>query len=389
MPLPKSLSPNIYSEIETNWYYAQPYFKKRKSVLFLSDERYWEKHGFVQQSLAYRLAEIGIKVIWIDGSGWRKYQPHSNKNSNLIVQQLPRLPLCRIKIIDNFNVKMSSLLINSYIKKLGNNPIIWIQSGFDERVLETLPYIDVYSVFDDPYKHTPEGYLCSKAALIITQNSFALEIYKKLNYKTIRLFPPMEINGDTFNLNYSISLPEKFPTKIMGYIGSFFPEGFDFELLKECIHSMPDWGFILMGRTNESGMKHIKNLIKFGNFYYEPWKEREYTAAIWKKLKLSLFLYKDLKSQDGAFAVKTLESLRFGIPIVSTKVPKTEDINKFFPSFSVAEELKIKVNDALNTNPNDINKVHEHLSFEMDPRTYLSRVANFFSKGEKIISVAS
>ncbi|NDB81495.1 MAG: hypothetical protein EB127_01910, partial [Alphaproteobacteria bacterium] len=40
----------------------------------------------------------------------------------------------------------------------------------NSRVIEKLPYVDVFSVFDDPYIHSPEGKLAEKAQFIVTQN---------------------------------------------------------------------------------------------------------------------------------------------------------------------------------------------------------------------------
>jgi hypothetical protein len=48
-----SLSSEIRSKIEARWQKALEFYKKRGSVIFVNDRsRFWESHGFAQQSLA-------------------------------------------------------------------------------------------------------------------------------------------------------------------------------------------------------------------------------------------------------------------------------------------------------------------------------------------------
>src|SRR4051812_9045107 len=83
------LAPDVTSEIEARWQKALAYYRARKAVVFISYCRFWEKHGFVQQSLAKLLSENGVKVLWLDGAGWGRYEPVIHfPNPNLVVKQL-------------------------------------------------------------------------------------------------------------------------------------------------------------------------------------------------------------------------------------------------------------------------------------------------------------
>lgn len=78
---------------------------------------------------------------------------------------------------------------------------------------------------------------------------------------------------------HKLRLPKKFPDKVMGYIGSFGSLGFDLPLFERFVRELPDWGFILMGRTDREGQQSLNRLRSYANFFYEPWAPRELTRA--------------------------------------------------------------------------------------------------------------
>lgn len=372
-----SLPEEQSKSIEVQWEKALAYFRSRGTVIFMSGNcRFWERHAFVQQSLAELLVSHGIEVIWFDGIGWRPYHPVIRKRSPLLkVQQLFQLPGRRFSWVNKLNVKMTVSGLKRLIRKKGD-PVIWVQSDFDEKVIAELPYVDIYSVFDDPRKHSPLGQLCRKAKTVFCQNSFThRSMAKVLGEKAELCFPPLELHPEVFTDGGPVQLPRGFPRRIMGYIGSFISKGFDLALFEDFIRSFPDWGFLLMGRTDGEGMAFVNRFRKYSNFFYHPWVPREQIASAWKLIDVSLLLYRSYRPQDGAFAIKVLESVYFGAPCVGTQVPKTEDMGQFFPRSPFAETLKQEAIKVSSMNPEKVREIYQHFACEMNPKVYLTRVA--------------
>jgi hypothetical protein len=168
------MSPSIREETQT-W---DTYFRDRKSVLFLSYNRFWEEHPFVQQSLAQKLVESGVRVTWLDGFGWRSYSPKLYwKSKYLKVKQMFTLPGQRYPWVKRLNDSFQKAYLKRLVKKLGN-PVIWVQAGIPNEITKALPYIDVFSTFDDPYRHKVGDPLCEKARLILCQNTYSLKRYQ-------------------------------------------------------------------------------------------------------------------------------------------------------------------------------------------------------------------
>jgi len=379
MELTKSTKTDISSKLELDSRFkdAISFFQKRSPVVFISQHyRFWEQHGFVQQSLAKLLTDSGVPVIWFDGADWRRKKKVQNWDSPLLnVVQLPCIPLRRLSILDSINPKVQLSAVKKVLLK-GHQPLLWVQGGLDERVVSGLPYIDVFSVFDDPYIHSPQGELAKKSALIVAQNEFVKNIFdKNQTDKTTVLFPPVELIPDSCLGDNEFKLPENFPKKIMGYIGSFFNSGFDLVLFDDFIRSLPDWGFILCGRTDSAGLKKIQSWSQYANFLYLPWIPRSQVGPVWKILDLNLMLYRPEPTSHGAFPVKFLEALHYGVPSVATAVPKTISLDGFIPRLVFPEQLKAQaVKEALNPN-SSLELLYEKFRSEMDPKFHLIRVS--------------
>ena len=367
------------THLDERFHEAVQFFKKRSPVIFVSQHyRFWEEHGFVQQSLARTLTDAGVPVIWFDGADWRKSQSVQYWQSPLLkIRQLPALPLRRFSILDSLN---SSFQLKTLKKVLvsGEKPFLWVQSGLDERVAEQLPYVDVFSVFDDPYIHSPDGELSKKSSLIILQNDFARSIFSKQHpEKTVVLYPPMDIAQSSFTGNNHFRLPEGFPRKVMGYIGSFFSQGFDLVMFEDFMRSLPDWGFLLCGRTDKVGLNKINRWTKYKNFLHLPWIPRSQVGAVWQSLSLNLMLYRPEPTSHGAFPVKFLEALFYGVPSVSTAVPKTSSLGKTIPQSSFPRELKILAVQQASRAKLPFDSLFERFAIEMNPKLHLIRVSDF------------
>lgn len=379
LPLSKQASFVGEPNIDFRFQEAIRFFKERSPVIFVSEHyKFWEHHGFVQQSLAKVLTDYGVPVIWFDGADWRKKRPVQTWDSPLLkILQLPCLPLRRIPLIDEMNPQFQVRALKNMLRE-GKKPFLWVQSGLDERVVSSLPYVDAYSVFDDPYVHSPQGELVDKASLIIVQNEFARELFHRNKIRKLMvLFPPMDMNITSFSDGTEFVLPSDFPKLTMGYIGSFFSRGFDLVMFEDFIRSLPHWGFILCGRTDSVGLKKIQTWKKYKNFFYVSWVPRTQVGALWKKLNLNLMLYRPEPTSHGAFPVKFLEALYHNVPSLTTNVPKTSSLEGVISRLNFPEELKKQaVTTALNSN-HEMSLLYQKYSMEMDPKIHLIRVSEY------------
>ncbi|MBI1862273.1 MAG: hypothetical protein HYR96_15270 [Deltaproteobacteria bacterium] len=351
------------------------YYRCRGGVLFISYCRYWEQHGFVQQSLARFLTENGVRVTWLDAAGWRRYTPTLYWQSELLkVRQIWRLPGERVPPIRYLSVGLQVRDIAREIQALGGNPVVWVQAGLEPGMAERLPYIDVFSTFDDPYRHPADDPLCHKARLIICQNRFTESLLDVIpEDRRVQLLPPVDLRDRNFGSTPFI-FPARFPKRVMGYIGSHRSGGFDTFMLEHFIRNLPDWGFLLMGRTDARGMGDVERLKRHPNFLHIPWAKRSELASVWSQIDVSLLLYRNLPSQDGAFPVKLVEGLHFGVPAVGTQVNKTRDITDHFPCSSFADQLVEAAVKTADWPKEKVQRLYDHFRFEMDPRLQLATV---------------
>src|SRR5688572_26806375 len=138
-------TPNAIAPFSSaSWESCLSYFRKRGGVIFLSDSRFWESHGFVQQSLAYRLAAAGVQVTWLDGLGWRTYHPViENPQPSLTVRQIWLPPLQRLGPIRSVALRLVAADVRRLVRAHGGDPVLWVEDGLGEEVAAMLPYVDV------------------------------------------------------------------------------------------------------------------------------------------------------------------------------------------------------------------------------------------------------
>ncbi|NDC23730.1 MAG: hypothetical protein EB078_02950 [Proteobacteria bacterium] len=304
----------------------------------------------------------------------RSYPAIPEKSPLLMVSQLKCLPGRRWRFIEEASISWQAHQIKSLCRK--ERPIIWVQGSLDDRISERLDSVDVFSVFDDPLLNTPGNPLCEKAKLIVSQNAFADNIFHERYPQKAHIFlPPVELSERVFaKSKQEMLLPPGFPQQVMGYLGAFFPEGFDFEILRYLITSLPAWGFLMVGRTNEEGEKILWELKKFPNFCHHPWIAREQLPNVWSLLDVNLMLYRPHATNSGAFPVKLLEALYFGIPSVATKVPKTSSLEGVIPLSSFPDQIKDLALSEYKF-PKDRSATFENLFYEMHPKIHLAKIS--------------
>jgi len=352
------------------------YFRGRGGVVFLSYCRFWERHGFVQQSLARALARVGIPVDWLDGAGWRPYQPLlAPPVAGLSVGQLFAPPGRRLSGIDRVATLLQTRAIARRLAP--GKRVVWVQAGIEEALARRLPWIDVFSVFDDPYRHDPAGPLCTKARAIVCQNMLAYRRYAAVHPgKAQLLLPPVELPRPSPGATAGFPWPAGFPEKVVGYAGSFLGAGFDFTLARRFLELKSDWGVALVGRTDDAGEKAISaELERHPRFVRFPWVSPDRLAGFYLRVKVTGLFYPRTPAQDGAFAVKALESLAHGVPVAGTKVPKTEGLAGTFPFAEGAEGVARAVEEAAAMPVGTVRDLFRRLEEQMRPEAHLDAVA--------------
>jgi len=372
-----SLSPQL------SWERALEYYRSRGGVVFVSYCRFWEKHAFVQQSLARALVENGVPVTWLDGSGWRRYRPTRYfESENLRLQQLFELPGNRFEWVSRWNGALKIAEIRRAARRHGEDPVIWVQAGIDEAVAAHLPYVDIFSTFDDPYRHHPEGFLCQSARVILCQNSYTAALYSPAGEKVHLALPPVDMDASRFSEPLSIALPENFPKTRFGFIGSFFSGDFDLHTFERLIRHHTGYGFLLMGRTDAAGERMLERWKEFSNFVRLPWVPRTQVGEAWKLLHATLLLYRPHRTQEGAFPTKVLESTYFGVPCVASRVNKTLDLEGVFPRTAYPDLIVPMAEKVMEMGEARVREIYTALAAKTDPRRYLARAAGLLSGAE-------
>lgn len=358
-----------------SWDETLAYFRARKAVIFASYTQFWEKHAFVQQSLAKLLTDHGIAVHWYEGDRLRPEKPIVPIRSPLLsVKTNFILPGQRFEVVRQANSLVFATRVKRLVKQYGN-PVIWLQGGLREEWARRLPYIDVVSTFDDPFHFCDDSVLKSRAKLFLAQNSFTQAMHPDVKGKSEVLFPPIDMKFSEPKAT-PLPLPERFPKKIMGYIGSFFSDDYDLELFEYLVRTLPDWGFLLAGRGDEVAHSRVEHLKRYPNFFHVPWVPREQAVGLWKNLSVTLLLHRPRRTQYGAFPTKLLESTYYGVPCVGTVVPKTQDLKGYFPLSSFPSELRRLAVEASYMPKSRVREIFELFSEPTDPKTHLIEVAS-------------
>lgn len=358
-----------------DWRSTVDYFRQRRAVIFLSYCRFWESHAFVQQCLAKRLTAEGVQVEWWDGEGYRRYEPVLYWNSpHLKVVSSFALPGRRWPWVVELDRQLFKIRIQRAVKRYGN-PVIWVQGGLREPLARSLPYLDIFSTFDDPFFFPDRSSLLEKARVVVAQNGFTWNRHGADRKNVLQLLPPVDMSIDLQKGSSAPPFPERFPKRVMGYIGSFFPEDYDLELFEYLVRTLPDWGFCLAGRTNAEGEQKVQALKKYPNFHRLPWMPREEVVGLWKRLSVTLLLHRPRREQYGAFPTKVLESFYFGVPCVGTDVPKTADLRPSLAVSSYPSEIRRLAVEAAAIDKGRLRAAYDSLARRTEPEGHLAQVA--------------
>lgn len=364
---------SVEKRCEAEFEKSLSFYRERKSALFLSKDKFWENAGQPQRSLAITLAKAGIRTHWYEGEQRGRDHLVVPNQSHLSVSPLSALPGRRLSFIHSISTKIQRSHLRETIDNLGGNPLLWSVGGLTPAMEAEISQLDVFSYFDSLVDYHPDRAIVKQARLVTTQNDHGLRVVG-FGRNAARFFPPMQIISEGLDNCEPARLPDSFPRRRMGYFGSCLFMYFDYDLLERFLSELPDWGFVIGGRTDAEAEERIRSLQKYKNFHFLPWIESSKVGSYWKLLDVCLLLYRPSPIQTGAFASKVLESLYFNVPVVGTKEPKTAALEEYFPmESSVDALLKSAVRAATARVP--IAAALEYFAYEMNPKHQLAAIA--------------
>ena len=122
----------------------------------------------------------------------------------------------------------------------------------------------------------------------------------------------------------------------------------------------------------------MARLSRYPNFHRVGWLPREQALSYWNVIDVAFMPYGESMAQDGAFAVKALEALAMGKPVLATEVPKTQDLGGLVHFTETVGELRDRLEKWHSLRaPSDDD--FWKLAWEMNPQFHLSQIARWLA----------
>ena len=254
--------------------------------------------------------------------------------------------------VKSANKKLSILLLSIIINCL-HKPIIW---SFDYEDLdlikkvskETITLYDCVDFFSsvnqkiDAYIQKKERKHIESVDLFFV-NSNSLQKAKK-NIRNDAIVVPLGFDLKEFAKPISTSMKNSIlntftaiPKPRIGYIGNLTYR-FDFKLLKNLMHQMPNVSFVFVGTylphptedAIKSTMLNLNRLKSFKNAYFLPIYKRTVLKFVLEQFTVCMIPYnKQLRFNRYCFPMKLLEYFYVGKPIVSTHIHELTHYPKY------------------------------------------------------------
>ena len=284
-------------------------------------------HLLRHPKLLYRLFGPGVQKI----------------NENIIVYRpflnLPFRYYC--KTINLLNQRLLLFQLKLLIKRLKFSKILlWIFEPTSYALLGKLKEsVSVYHCIDffKNEKRSPlrkrcienmEGRLCRRSDIVLVSSNELLIDKININKKTYLI--PSAVDESFFNINkLFLSTPlienlKKIKSAKIGFVGTF-DNRIDDALIDFIAEKHQDWAVILIGFTGKS---KVVKFLKRKNIHLIEWIDNNLLPAYINLFHVCIIPYKVNEFTKGIFPIKVFEYLSLGKPVVATRLPALEALQK-------------------------------------------------------------
>jgi glycosyltransferase involved in cell wall biosynthesis len=325
------------------------------------DEPYWTN----KQHCAKALAELGVKVLYVESIGLRSPKTNSTKDLKRIISRLNKAaysylvgPSQRSRGIyvvsplalpgigasafrSKVNTWLLDFLVTAAARKLGfRDALLWAYHPLIGNCLK-MPQVSksLYHCVDDlssvPGIDTEAFRLAEAKFLRMVDCCYvtAPNLLKKcLPYNSNTKYLPNVVDIDHFSRDGEQKQEQPSPLRSIPkprivYHGILSDFKLDFDLLLECAELRPDWAFVVIGAEREGQQNPlVKKLRSLKNTYflgYIPYKDMpEYLNNMDVGILPSLIN----EYTKSMFPMKFYEYIASGIPVVSTPLDFTKSV---------------------------------------------------------------
>lgn len=341
------------------------------------DEPYWTN----KQHCAKALAELGIEVLYVESVGLRSPRARSSRDRKRLWNRLVKgvrslimgAPLRdqNIHVLSpllipagqrySFTRWLNKWLLRIAIKRnllLKNNsePLIWTYHPFMLDFYASLKGCRLlYHCVDDLAAvpgvdatafHDAENTLLKQADVVFATAPALASRCKEINKNTH--FLPNVVDAEHFG---KALIPGEIPEDLscipeprLGYHGVLSDFKIDFQLIFDTAIRKPEWHWVFIGEERE-GQKNpiIEKLSALPNIHFLGYKPYEQLPSYLRGIQVGLLPSLINKYTDSMFPMKYFEYLAAGIPVASTKLSFTENINEGLLSASDTESYIIAI----------------------------------------------
>lgn len=316
------------------------------------DDGYWTN----KQHCACALADLGIKVIYVESPGLRTPNLKSSKDISRIFRRLFKGLGCFLfgpvkrrenlytlspilipvsiggAAVEFINQKLLSYVLHSSLKKLKfTTPVIWTYHPFIISLLEQIHYRTlVYHCVDfletvpgvDVEKFSNYEKKLLQSADIVFATSPALASHCRRNNKNTHFlsnvvdlehFSVQPITCEPSDLK-NISRPR------ICYHGVLSDFKVDLDLLHTVAEQWPKLNFVFIGEEREGQeSQKIKEMERLSNVFFLGYKKYVELPAYLRHMDVGILPLQKNKYTEGVFPMKLYEYIASGLPVVSTK----------------------------------------------------------------------
>jgi hypothetical protein len=308
------------------------------------------------QQLALQLAEAGYKVIWVNPDLGQASSRHHNIqriNKNLLILELKGICYANF-YTSSLSKKDANLIVNAINKLLPNVELsdrtALFQSPFwhtmDSHQFNQSVYdcMDAHEAFGSATLEVSaiEDQMFKKATKITTSSSYLKDKIKK-EFGRDAVIIRNACNPKDFEPTPS---PHSKKNPTVGYFGAV-AEWFDFDLLIQVAHRLPNHDFVIIGNTAHSNLEKKtlpSNIFMKGEVPYNKLPE---IASSWDVAIIPFLLTELIQATNP---VKLYEYYALGLPVVATSIPEVMECPVKAYTATTDREFAEKIKSAIKEN---------------------------------------